>query len=143
MRYSEYSPNISLVEKCIAVASYFTYGTVGVIYFIIGVLLKKTLKNFLQYHIFMSIFLSLLIYILGFIFKILINILGAIPGIGFIFTSINFFFIRDWSVIGIFHFSLINLLITSLLLYLSIGAIFSKKTYLPFFTDVINSNINR
>lgn len=134
-------PTIYPVEKVVAVLSYFTFGTIGFIYIIIALLKKQGLRPFIRYHIYMSIFLSLLIYVISWILIWIVNISGFIPYFNALIGTIAFIFQKEFLNLGILHFSIINLCITGLFLYLSIGAILGKYSYLPWITKVINTNL--
>lgn len=131
------------IEKIVAVLSYFTFGIVGFLYIIISLIIKQGLRPFIRYHIFMSIFLSLLIYVISMVLIGIINISGFIPYVNAIVGTITFIFQKEFLNLGIFHFSIISLFVTGLYMYLSVGAILGKYSYLPWITDIINTNIRK
>jgi len=134
-------PVIYPIEKIISVLSYYTFGIVGFIYIIIALIMKQGLRPFIRYHIFMSIFLSLLIYVISMILIGIINISGFVPYLNALVGTISFILQKEFLNLGIFHFSIINLCITGLYTYLSIGAILGKYSYLPWATKIINENL--
>lgn len=136
-------PVIYPIEKIISVLSYYTFGFAGLIYFIIALIKKQGLRPFLRYHVFMSIFLSILIYIISVALILVINILGFIPFLKPYIFSLSLIFRSELLSIYGLHFSIITLLITGLLTYLSIGAILGKYTYLPWISEIIDYNIKR
>ena len=71
----------------------------------------------------------------------IINISGFIPYVNAIVGTITFIFQKEFLNLGIFHFSIISLFVTGLYMYLSVGAILGKYSYLPWITDIINTNI--
>lgn len=132
--------NISGFEKIISVLSYATFGTIGVIYLLLGAVAGKKPKSFTKYHIFMSIFLSFFLYVLSHIIVFVFNILGYIPFVKAVVATFTFFAGKEILSFAGFHFNPVTLSVTCLYLYLSLGAIFGKYSYLPFFTDVILRN---
>lgn len=133
--------NIYPIEKIISVFSYFTFGIVGFLYIILALIMKQGLRPFIRYHIFMSIFLSLLIYVISMVLIGIINISGFIPYLNALVGTISFILQKEFLNFGIFHFSIINLCVTGLYLYLSVGAIMGKYSYLPWVTKIINENL--
>lgn len=131
------------VEKVISVLSYWTFGMVGLVYWIIAIVMKQKLKTFVGYHILLSIFLSLLLYIISNILVLLSNLLGIIPFLKpLIFSLLVIFKSELISVFGL-HFSLVTLITMGLYTYLSVGAILGKYSYLPWVSEVINYNLGR
>lgn len=130
--------SVSLTDRLIAIASYFTSGIAGVIWIIATYLIfKKTLTNFGAYHIYQSIFLSILIYILSMFFSIAYNLTANLPFIGPLMQYIN---LHLFNLPVYYTFSLVHFIIFIILCYLSLGALLGKKTYFPFVSDVIGSN---
>jgi hypothetical protein len=136
-------PIIYPIEKIVAVLSYYTFGFAGLLYLIIALIKKQGLRPFLRYHVFMSIFISILIYIVSIALIFIINILGFIPFVRAILFSLTVMFQSELISFGIFHFSLVTLLIMGLLTYLSVGAVLGKYTYLPWVSEVINYNMRQ
>lgn len=137
------NPVIYPIEKIVAVLSYYTFGFAGLIYLIIAVVKKQSLRSFLRYHVFMSIFLSIAIFIISQALILVINILGFIPFIKIVLISITVFFTRIIvSFLGM-NFSIITLCITALLTYLAVGAMMGKYTYLPWVSEIISYNMRR
>ena len=58
------SENISLTDRIISSASYFTAGGAGFIWIIIVAVMRKKMSSFLMYHVFQSIFLSILYFVI-------------------------------------------------------------------------------
>ena len=136
-------PVIYPIEKIISVLSYFTSGFAGLIYLIIALIRKQGLRPFVRYHIFMSIFLSILIYVIGMVLILIINICNFIPFVKQIVLSITVLFNSELISLFGLHFSLISLIVLSLYLYLSIGAIMGKYTYLPWVSKIISYNLHQ
>lgn len=125
------------IEKIISAFSYLTAGMVGFIWLIIAALLKKRVTDFLMYHILQSIFLSIAYFILVEISKLLFIILYKIPLINAIPYYINMPLPLFWGL------SVIQIITTGIILYLSITAFMGKYTYVPYVSDIINQNTGR
>jgi len=129
----------TLAERIIAVATYATTGLAGFLWIIYAALTKKIIRPFLMYHIMLSIFLSLAYYIAFSLLKLLGNILCLIPFIKIIVSSI--FYLFNFNII--YNFSILQLLTTSVIVYLMITSFCGKYSYLPWFSDVIKSFFRR
>ena len=141
-----YSPNKNSVlpaEKIIAVLSYFTWGTVGIIWVIIGAVTKQNLRPFLKYHLFQSIFLSILFFIVSQLLIVLVNILSIVPIVNILVGAVSYFTgILIVDLPGL-HLTIVNLGLYLLAFYLSFGAIKGKYSYIPWVSDIIRHNIGR
>ena len=132
-----YDSNPTTVEKIISAASYLTMGIVGFITLIILTIQKAYIKPFLKYHILQSIFLSVLMFISQFIINIISTVGLSIP------------FVKDFLEIVLtllfapifVGFSMVTLLVLSLLLYFAIGAILGKFSYFPWVSDNVRQMI--
>ncbi len=131
------------IERIIAVLSYYTFGLTGLLYLIIAAIKKQGLRPFLRYHVLMSIFISILIYVVSMVLIFLIDILGFFPFIRAIVFSISLIFQSVLFSIGELHFSIVTLIVSGLLTYLAIGALFGKYTYLPWISNIINYNLRQ
>ena len=132
------SNSVSLIERIISAASYLTAGGAGFIWLIITALLKKRPTTFLLYHIFQSIFISfayiLLIKICGIFYD---TILAKIPLINTIPYLINM------PLPLLFNLSLIQAITSGTVLYLAITSFLGLYSYLPYVSNIINTNIGR
>ncbi len=144
-RKVSYSPknNILPAEKIIAVLSYFTSGIVGFVWVIIGTLTKQNLRPFLKYHLFQSIFLAILFFIISQAVILVLNVLGFIPFVNVLVLAITFAF--NVSIINLphVHLSIIQVALLALTIYLSLGVINGKYSYIPWVSDIIKHNIGR
>ena len=131
--------SVAPIEKIIAVLSYLSCGFVGFIWLVIGVFMKKKIKPFLSFHIFQSIFLSLLFTIIHFLWSKISVILWIIPGINKIMGFFSVLFIKPI----VFNLSIINLLMGLFVIYLCVGAIRGKLSYVPWVSNIVNFNIRR
>ncbi len=134
-----------LWDKFVAITSYYTFGLTGLIWIIASyVVFKKPLTPFCSYHIYQSIFISILLAVISVllaVFSMLLDIIFQltvkIPFIGDFIGLFNLYVFK----LPIFHtFSLFNLIIFSIITYLSLGALLGKLSYFPFISDVIKSN---
>ena len=128
-----------LLEKIIATLSYVTAGFVGFIWLILAVVTKNNLRSFLKYHVYQAIFLSIVFFLLSTFVNLLLGILSYIPMIKNIVAQ--FAFLLSMPIVA--HFSVISLLIMILQVYLIIGVLQNKYSYIPWVSDVINYNVRR
>ena len=125
------------LEKIIAALSYLTSGLIGFIWLILGAVLRLGIRPFLLYHIYQSIFLSVLFFIVSLGLKIVLDILSAIPLIGQLVSTLTFMFTAS-----IFAgFSIINLAIFIIVLYLAFTSLMGKYSYLPWVSNIIRANL--
>ena len=127
------------IEKVISILSYLTCGFVGVVWLLIGYFAKLSLKPFLKYHIMQSIFLSVLFFILGQIFNFIFSILLIIPGIKILANGIMWWFISP-IFIGL---SLPHIMIIFLTIYLCIGVVNERYSFIPWVSNIIDINSRR
>ncbi len=127
-----------LWDKFVAITSYYTFGLTGLIWIIASyVVFKKPLTPFCSYHIYQSIFISVLLAVFSMLLDIIFGLTVKIPFIGDFIGLFNLYVFK----LPIFHtFSLFNLIIFSIITYLSLGAFLGKLSYFPFILDVIKSN---
>ena len=139
--YNNYShsPQVSVLEKIIGIGTYLTAGFIGFIWIILAVVSKNTLKPFLRYHIYQSIFLSILYFLFSTFVNLLLNILSYVPFVKIVVGHISFYL----SVPIIAHLSIISLIILLVEIYLIIGVVKNKYSYIPWVSDVINYNLKR
>ena len=128
-----------LIEKIIAALSYITMGMAGFIWLIIGLFTKARLRPFLQYHIFQSIFIAIAFTVLSIFVGWVSNILSFIPLINKLVAQITFLI----NMPLLFNYSLIQIVIYSFLIYLAGTSFMGQYSYIPWVSDVIDSNISR
>ena len=133
--------SVNPLERVIAASSYLTAGMVGFIWWIIAVLIKKNVKQFLIYHIMQSIFISIAYFIFIELYKLVFVIVAKIPIINafmfFINTVIN-------NPLPLFMgLSLIQVLTTTIIFYLAVTSFMGMYTYIPWVSDIININTGR
>lgn len=132
--------SIKPIEKIISIASYLSMGIIGLVWFIIAKILGKDLKYFLKYNITQSMVIAILLAIIKITLNIVTPILWMIPIINYIASFLNQIFsvktIRLY-FIGL-SFTLFELLIFILLIYICIGVIVGRIFYIPILTKLIN-----
>ena len=122
------------VEKIISAATYMTAGGAGFVWLVIAAITKKTVRPFLMYHILQSIFLSILFFLLSVLGQMIYVILYRIPLINAIPYLINM------PLPFVFNLSIIQVVTTTIILYLAITSFMGYYSYLPWVSDVIKSN---
>ena len=131
--------SIYMIERIVACLTYITMGMAGFIWLVLGLFTKARLKHFLQYHIFQSIFLSLFFVVLSMFLGWLSNFLSFIPLINVLVAQITFLL----NVPLLFGYSLIQIFLYGVLIYLSISAFAGRYSYIPWVSDIIDQNISR
>mgnify|MGYP001153853601 FL=1 len=129
----------SMIERVVASLSYLTMGMAGFIWLIAGLFTNARLKPFLQYHIFQSIFISLGFTVLSLFIGFVSNILSFIPLINKLVAQIGFLF----NMPILLGYSLIQIVIYTVLIYLAGTSFLGKYSYIPWISDIIGQNISR
>ncbi len=129
--------NVSLIERIISSVSYLTAGMAGFVWLIIGAVLKKQVTPFLMYHILQSIFLSIAYFILVELSKLLFIILYKIP----LINTIPYFINMPLPLM--YNLSIVQVITTAIILYLAITSFIGMYSYVPYVSDIINSNTGR
>lgn len=122
-----------VIERIVAALTYPTTGIIGVIWLILGMITKSAPRKFTLYHIYQSIFLSLAYIILDYLVRILSNMLSFIPFINRIVAQLLYWF----NMPVLIGYSIIQVFIYSVLIYLVITAFMGKYSYLPFVSNNI------
>lgn len=128
-----------LTERVVASLSYLTMGMAGFIWLIVSLFTNARLKPFLQYHIFQSIFISIGFTVLSLFIGFVSNILSFIPLINKLVAQIGFLL----NMPLLFGYSLIQIVIYSVLIYLAGTSFLGKYSYIPWVSDIIGQNISR
>ena len=137
------SHNISTIkpiEKIISIATYLTMGIAGLIWFIIARILGKDLRYFLKYNIMQSMVIAVILAIIKLILNIITPILWLIPIVNYIASFLNLIFsvkIIRLYFIGL-SFTLFELFIFILLIYVCIGILLGRIFYIPVLTKLMN-----
>ena len=126
------------MERIIAMLTYLNCW-IGFIWLIIAAILKKEIKPFLRYHIFQSIFIAFALFIIQMGLNLIMSLINYIPFINRIVNIIFNFFTTNLQIF--FGYSVIQAFIFLILVYLAIGAVLGKYSYLPVVSDIIKQNI--
>ncbi|MBQ3310706.1 hypothetical protein IJG72_01370 [bacterium] len=129
--------NPYLIERIVSALSYLTAGFVGFIWLLLGIFTKSSLRPFMKYHIFQSIFLSITYFLAVQILGMLGSIINFIPFVRNIFSM----FLYPLIIPILFGFSIIQILIYTVLFYLVITSLMGKYSYLPWISDIIKMNV--
>lgn len=132
-RYSE----PLLIEKIIAALSYITFGFVGFFWLLLGIFTKNSLRPYLKYHIFQSIFLSIAYFLLSAFIGLIMNILSIIPLVNQLVLQFTFY-LNAPIILG---FSLIQLVIYAIIIYLVVTSFQGQYSYLPWISEIIKTNV--
>ena len=131
------SNEIYPIERILSAATYFTAGLVGFVWMIIAALMKKRVTPFLMYHIMQSIFLAIAYFLLSQLCGLVYVILYRIPLINAIPYIINM------PIPIAFGLSILQLITTTILLYLAITSFMGYFSYFPWVSDIIDKNLGR
>ena len=131
------SKQIYPIERLISALSYLTAGGAGFVWLLIAALMKKLVTPFLLYHILQSIFLSILYFLIATFADLIYVILYRIPLINAIPYFINM------PLPFLFGLSILQGLTTAVILYLAITAFCGIYSYIPWVSDIINTNTGR
>lgn len=131
------SKQIYPIERLISALSYLTAGGAGFVWLLIAALMKKHVTQFLLYHILQSIFLSILYFLIATFADLIYVILYRIPLINAIPYFINM------PLPFLFGLSILQGLTTAVILYLAITAFCGIYSYIPWVSDIINTNTGR
>ena len=133
------SNSASILDRLIAAATYISMGMVGFIWLIFCAVTKTNLKSFLKYHIFQSFFLVMAYFLFNIFVNLVVSILGIIPLINILVYKILFFFTAPI----VFGFSIISFTVLVVMVYLVITSLQGKYSYVPWFSNIIDSNVGR
>ena len=131
------SNNVYPIERILSAASYLTAGGVGFVWLIIAALLRKHVTPFLMYHILQSIFLSICFFLISILGQMLYVVLYRIP----LINAIPYFLNMPISLA--FGLSIIQIVTTTIILYLAITSAMGYYSYIPWVSDVIKGNTGR
>lgn len=134
-RYSQNEP--LLMEKIIASLSYITFGFVGFFWLLLGIFTKNNLRPYLKYHIFQSIFISIAYFLISAFIGLIMNILSIIPLVNQLVLQFTFYLNAPL----LFGFSLIQVLIYAVIIYLVVTSFQGQYSYLPWISEIIKTNV--
>ena len=133
------SNSASILDRLIAAATYISMGMVGFIWLIFCAFTKTNLKSFLKYHIFQSFFLVMAYFLFSIFVNLVVSILGIIPFINILVYKILFFFTAPI----VFGFSITSFTVLVVMVYLVLTSLQGKYSYIPWFSNIIDSNVGR
>ena len=133
------SNSASILDRLIAAATYISMGMVGFVWLIFCAFTKTNLKSFLKYHIFQSFFLVMAYLLFNIFVNLVVSILGIIPLMNILVYKILFFFTAPI----VFGFSIISFTVLVVMVYLVITSLQGKYSYIPWFSNIIDSNVGR
>ena len=135
------------IERILSAGTYLTAGGVGFVWLIIAAFMRKHVTPFLMYHILQSIFISICFFLLSIIGQMLYVILYRIPIINAIPYFLNLplfsFNVNLYLYSFVFGLSILQIITTSIILYLAITSAMGYYSYIPWVSDVIKGNTGR
>jgi len=72
--------------------------------------------------------------------SIIIGFIEVVPVVGQMFVQVINFFTNP---VYFFGLSIVSLFLATLVIYLAVGAFLGKYVYIPWISDIINSNVRR
>jgi len=133
LRHDEVYP----IERILSAGTYLTAGGVGFVWLIIAAFMRKHVTPFLMYHILQSIFISICFFLISILGQMLYVILYRIP----IINAIPYFLNMPIGIV--FGLSIIQIITSSIILYLAITSAMGYYSYFPWVSDVIKGNTGR
>ncbi len=134
--HSHFESSPAPIERIVGALTYVN-PLIGLIWLIIAALMKKGIRPFMQYHIFQSIFLAFTLFILSMALSVIMRIIHYIPIVNKITGTITFY-LNMPIVLG---FSVVGLIIFTIIVYLGIGAAMGRYSYFPWISNIIKTNI--
>ena len=125
------------IERLLSAATYLTAGGVGFVWLIVTALCKKRVTQFALYHIMQSIFISILFFLVLTFADLVYVILYRIP----VINSIPYYL--NAPIPFLLELSIIQVITTTVILYLAIMAGMGYYSYLPWVSDIIKGNTSR
>jgi hypothetical protein len=130
--------NPTFLEKLLSGLTYPTMGMVGFLWLIVCAVRRSYPSRFGLYHILQSVFLSLCYVIINYIFWWLVNFLSYIP---FLNKLLRHVVLDIFNSPILFGYSIMQCLIYGTIIYLAVFAFMGLYSYIPWFSDVIKSNL--
>ena len=127
------------IERIIAAGTYLSMGMVGFVWLIFCAITKNNLRPFLKYHIFQSFFLIMALFLLNIFVSFVVSILGVIPFINMLVYKLLFFFTAPM-IVGL---SITSIIMLALMVYLVLTSLQGKYSYIPWISNIIDSNVGR
>ena len=133
------------IEKIVSDLYYVTMVIIGLIWIIIAHFMNRKIKYFLLYNIVQSMIISIILAIFKLLTDILLLLVSKIHFLDFLAAIVNLLIsvkIVRFQTIGL-SFSLIELLVFLLLVYICIGIFFGRIFYIPFLTDFMQKILRK
>jgi len=128
---------ISFIDRLFSALSYLSAGWFGLIISVILYFRKKSMSRFLQFNIFQSIFISLLFFVLSFGIGLIFKLLSYIPFVNYLVAHVTFLF----NVPVVFNYSIIQVFLTGLLIYLCVFSLLGKYPRLFWVSKIIGNSV--
>ena len=126
-----------LIERIVSALSYMTSGFIGFIWLLLGIFTKSDLRPFLEYHIFQSIFLAIAYFLLWQLLGMLGTIINFIPFVRNVISMVIF----PLMIPLVFGFSIVQILIYTVIFYLVVTSLMGRYSYIPWISDIIKMNV--
>lgn len=127
------------IERLVAALCYPTGGLIGFIWMILGIFTKSSPRKFLKYHIFQSIFLAIAYWLLYQLVMMLFVIIDKIPYLRELVSLVVFPLIRPIPFLA--GCDAVQVVVYSVILYLTTTAFLGLYSYLPWVSDIIKMNV--
>lgn len=141
----QHNSTITPIEKIISVLSYISLGIIGLIVMLIAYSQKKRLRAFLNYNVVQSVVIGVFLAIFKCVFDLVLTIFSKIAFLDFIAAIINFLF--SYKIIRIYalnlSFSVPEIFVYILLIYIITGVILGRIFYIPILSDFISKALKK
>jgi len=131
MRENTYKPY--MIERIVSGLTYPTTGLVGFVWLILGYITKSAPTKFTLYHCYLSIFLSLGYVLCNLLFWWVYELLTKIPYVNIAIVKL----VYPFNMPILYGYSIMQIFIYGILVYLCITAFAGKYSYLPWFSNII------
>jgi len=128
---------IAISDRLISIFAYFTFGIFSIVWLLFVNFTKQRITPYLMFNLYQAIFISVILAVISLVYEIALGFISVIPFIGKLANSFDIFFNRTPMHLS---FTISGLIVTLLVVYLSILCLLGKKPYIPYISDVVQSN---
>lgn len=127
--------SVAWFDRIISCLSYITAGWAGLIFCVIMYFRRKRFSHFARFNIFQSIFISLFYFVIAMALGLVCDLLTKVPVINIVVSFVYFLF----NVPIFMEYSLIQLVIFLLVLYMAVFSLFGRYPRVYWISRIIDS----
>lgn len=128
---------VTVPDRIFSFLSYISAGWIGLIVLILLYFMKRNSSRFLRYNVFQAIFISLLFYVIAMGLGYVLKLLSFIPFVNLIIANITLLFTHGL----IFDYSIIQIGILGLVIYLAISSLLGKTPRVYWVSNIIDRQV--